>query len=86
MSPSHRDMAKNSAASSQGVGNLKVDKNMRIVDCMREPMVEVLLRVLGEGKNQETVQKLSEHRDKQTLGKWISFSRYTGKIKIMYRG
>lgn len=40
-------MAKNKAASFQGVDNLKGDKNMRIIDCMREPMVEIVLRVLG---------------------------------------
>lgn len=65
-------MAKNSAASFQGVGNLKVDKNMKIVDGMREPMVEVPLRVLGEGVyREESGNFLNILRDKQTLGKWI---------------
>lgn len=76
MSPSHRDTAENTAASFQGVGNLKVDKNMRIIDGMKEPMVEVLLRVLGGRSVQRRIRKqlknfLNILRDKQTLGKWM---------------
>jgi len=75
--PFTQRLAKNSAASFQGVGNLKVDKNMRIIDCMREPMVEVLLRVLGEGVYREESGNSSKNflnilRDKQTLSNWIS--------------
>lgn len=79
-------MAKNNAASFQGVGDLKGDKNMRIIDCVREPVVEVVLRVLRGGVYREGLFNLvwesgnsSQNflnilKDKQTLGEWMSWA------------
>lgn len=91
-------MAKNNAASFQGVGDLKGDKNMRIIDCMREPVVEVVLRVLRGGVYREGLFNLvwesgnsSQNflnilKDKQTLGEWMSWADTPDRERALTKG